>query len=87
MALTDNTFLRQYELKVNDELAIIEYSLQDRKIFLTKLIVPKEIDDICISPGGGFGPVTDDGYGISYMFAGEDTTNQRVCRMMRKDQG
>ncbi len=35
-------------------------------------IVPKEIDDICISPGGGFGPVTDDGYGISYMFAGED---------------
>eukprot|EP00943_MAST-04B_sp_MAST-4B-sp1_P006817 g6817.t1 len=35
-------------------------------------IVPKEIDDICISPGGGFGPVTDDGYGISYMFTGED---------------
>ena len=35
-------------------------------------IVPKEIDDISISPGGGFGPVTDDGYGISYMFAGED---------------
>ena len=31
-----------------------------------------KIDDICISPGGGFGPVTDDGYGISYMFAGED---------------
>ena len=41
MALTDNTFLRQYELKVNDELAIIEYSLQDRKIFLTKLIIPE----------------------------------------------
>merc|ERR1711871_1066099 len=35
-------------------------------------IVPKEIDDVCISPGGGFGPVADDGYGISYMFAGED---------------
>jgi carnitine O-palmitoyltransferase 1 len=25
-----------------------------------------------ISPGGGFGPVADDGYGVSYMVAGED---------------
>lgn len=25
-----------------------------------------------VSPGGGFGPVTDDGYGVSYMVAGED---------------
>lgn len=24
-----------------------------------------------VSPGGGFGPVTDDGYGVSYMIAGE----------------
>ena len=24
------------------------------------------------SPGGGFGPVADDGYGVSYMVAGED---------------
>ena len=31
--LTDNDFLRQFELKVQDELAIIEYSSQDRKIF------------------------------------------------------
>ena len=23
-------------------------------------------------PGGGFGPVSDDGYGVSYMIAGED---------------
>jgi hypothetical protein len=38
--LVDNDFLRQFELKVDDELAIIEYSLQDRKIFLTKLIIP-----------------------------------------------
>jgi hypothetical protein len=45
MALTDNTFLRQYELKVNDELAIIEYSLQDRKIFLTKLIIPESASE------------------------------------------
>lgn len=42
--LIDNAFLRQFEIKVGDELAIIEYSLQERKIFLTKLIVPDSID-------------------------------------------
>lgn len=41
--LVDNDFLRQFELKVDDELAKIEYSLQDRKIFLTKLIIPDSI--------------------------------------------
>jgi len=43
--LIDNDFLRQYEIKVDDNLAKIEYSLQDRKIFLTKLIVPESISD------------------------------------------
>lgn len=43
--LIDNTFLRQFELKVDDQLAKIEYSLQDRKIFLTKLIVPDTVED------------------------------------------
>ena len=32
-ALIDNDFLRQYELKVENEMAVIEYSLQERKIF------------------------------------------------------
>jgi len=41
--LTDNDFLRQFELKVDGELAKIEYALQDRKIFLTKLIIPDTI--------------------------------------------
>jgi hypothetical protein len=41
--LVDNDFLRQYELKVDEQLAKIEYSLQDRKIFLTKLIIPESI--------------------------------------------
>ncbi|MCX7550178.1 N-acetyltransferase [Xanthomarina sp. F2636L] len=41
--LVDNDFLRQYELKIDDYLAKIEYSLQERKIFLTKLIIPEEI--------------------------------------------
>jgi hypothetical protein len=43
--LIDNDFLRQFELKVDGQLAKIEYSLQDRKIFLTKLIVPDTITD------------------------------------------
>lgn len=38
--LIDNDFLRQFELKVDNELATIEYSLQERKIFLTKLVIP-----------------------------------------------
>ena len=43
--LVDNDFLRQFEIKVNDDLAIIEYSLQERKIFLTKLIIPESVKD------------------------------------------
>ncbi|MCB0400113.1 MAG: N-acetyltransferase [Winogradskyella sp.] len=38
--LIDNDFLRQYELKVEDDMAVIEYSLQERKIFLTKMVIP-----------------------------------------------
>ncbi len=45
LELVDNDFLRQFELKVDNELAKIEYSLQDRKIFLTKLIVPETADN------------------------------------------
>ncbi len=41
--LIDNDFLRQFELKVDDNLAKIEYSLQERKIFLTKLIIPENV--------------------------------------------
>ena len=37
--LIDNDFLRQFEIKID------EYSLQDRKIFLTKLIIPDGIGD------------------------------------------
>lgn len=43
--LIDNDFLRQYELKIDDHLAKIEYSLQERKIFLTKLVIPDQIND------------------------------------------
>ncbi len=41
--LVDNEFLRQFEVKVDNHLAKIEYSLQERKIFLTKLIIPEGV--------------------------------------------
>jgi len=49
MEITDNNFLRQFETKINGGLAIIEYSVQERKIFLTKILVPemKNSDTFC----------------------------------------
>ena len=41
MEITDNNFLRQFETKINGGLDIIEYSVQERKIFLTKILVPE----------------------------------------------
>lgn len=41
--INNNYFLRQYETTVNDVLAKIEYAAQEKKIFLTKLIIPSEI--------------------------------------------
>ncbi len=43
--ITDNEFLRQFELEVGDNMARIEYALQDRKIFLTKLDMPEDMED------------------------------------------
>lgn len=43
--LKDNEFLRQFELKIEDDLAKVEYSLQERKIFLTKMIVPESLEN------------------------------------------
>lgn len=45
MKITDNEFLRQFETTIDDQLATIEYSQQERKIFLTKLIMPPEAQD------------------------------------------
>lgn len=44
--LRDNSFLRQFEILSNNHLATIEYSLQERKIFLTKIIIPEEITEV-----------------------------------------
>ncbi|MGB5205041.1 GNAT family N-acetyltransferase [Eudoraea sp.] len=43
VAIKDNSFLRQFETKVDGHLAKIEYSSQERKVFLTKLVIPDEI--------------------------------------------
>ncbi len=43
MEIKDNSFLRQFETRVDGHLAKIEYSSQERKIFLTKLMVSEEI--------------------------------------------
>ena len=43
--LVNNQFLRQFEIKTENCLARIEYSEQERKIFLTKIHIPKEIKD------------------------------------------
>ena len=40
LTIYDNTFLRQFEVEVDQGLAKIEYALKDRKIFLTKHVVP-----------------------------------------------
>ncbi|MDA0758369.1 MAG: N-acetyltransferase [Bacteroidetes bacterium] len=45
LIINDNIFLRQFEVEIGEELAKIEYALQDRKIFLTKLIIPSSNDD------------------------------------------
>ena len=41
--IKDNSFLRQFETSIDGHLAKIEYSSQERKVFLTKLIIPEEI--------------------------------------------
>ena len=43
LEINDNSFLRQFEARVNGHLAKIEYSSQERKVFLTKLVIPEEI--------------------------------------------
>ena len=43
--ITVNEFLRQFELEIGDNMARIEYALQDRKIFLTKYEMPEDLED------------------------------------------
>jgi len=45
IVLENNEFLRQFETKVDNTLARIEYAEQERKIFLTKIIIPNSVKD------------------------------------------
>ncbi|PKV50503.1 hypothetical protein ATE84_2561 [Aquimarina sp. MAR_2010_214] len=42
LEITDNEFLRQFETTIDGQKTKIEYALQERKIFLTKLIMSEE---------------------------------------------
>jgi len=44
--IKDNSFLRQFETSVEGHLAKIEYSSQERKVFLTKLVIPEAITKV-----------------------------------------
>ena len=43
--LVNNEFLRQFEVQLDDQLARIEYSEQERKIFLTTISIPEPIQN------------------------------------------
>ena len=43
--IKDNTFARQFETISENGLVTVEYSFQEKKIFLTKINVPDSFDD------------------------------------------
>ena len=43
--IKDNTFARQFETTTEKGLVTIEYSFQEKKIFLTKINTPDSFDD------------------------------------------
>ena len=45
MDIKDNTVLRQFETSFKGELYAVEYAVQERKIFLTKLSVPENAEE------------------------------------------
>mgnify|MGYP003396767005 CR=1 FL=1 len=45
MEIKDNTFARQFETTAEEGLVSVEYSFQERKIFLTKINTPDHFDN------------------------------------------
>jgi hypothetical protein len=45
MEIKDNEFSRQFETTVNGKMLSVEYSLQERKLFLTKVNLPEGFED------------------------------------------
>lgn len=45
MEIKDNTFSRQFETQLDQQLISVEYSFQEKKIFLTKINVPDQFEN------------------------------------------
>jgi hypothetical protein len=45
LEIKDNAFARQFETKVETGIVSVEYSFQEKKIFLTKINVPENYND------------------------------------------
>ena len=45
MEIKDNTFARQFETTTGEDLVAVEYSFQEKKIFLTKINLPDTFTD------------------------------------------
>jgi len=45
MDIRDNTFSRQFEIQADGKTISIEYSFQEKKIFLTRINVPESFSD------------------------------------------
>ena len=45
MEIKDNTFARQFETTVAEGLVSVEYSFQEKKIFLTRINTPEQFND------------------------------------------
>jgi hypothetical protein len=43
--INDNTFARQFETTLNETLITVEYSFQERKIFLTRINLPDDFNN------------------------------------------
>ena len=44
MEIKDNQLLRQFETQTTEGLLVLEYSIQERKLFLTKLNPPENLE-------------------------------------------
>lgn len=45
MEIKDNTFSRQFETQLEGKLVAVEYSFQEKKIFLTKINLPDHFEN------------------------------------------
>ncbi|GIZ08127.1 GNAT family N-acetyltransferase [Flavobacterium sp. UMI-01] len=46
--IKDNTFARQFEIMVTEGLVAVEYSFQERKLFLTKINTPDHFENTAL---------------------------------------